>query len=100
MKRKFKPGDKVRLRDDLTVYEMNEIPLMNKDMWEIARDKQTLMVGLVEEYGIKIIEDKLGFRWEPSWFELVEPAEEHKEYTIEELEKKLGEKIKIKGEER
>ena len=99
MKRKFKPGDKVRLRDDLMVYEMNEIPLMNKDMWEIARDKQTLMVEVVLGDAIWIKEDKKNLSWGSSWFELVEPAEEYKEYTVEELEKKIGHKIKIRGDE-
>jgi len=100
MTREFKAGDKVRLRDELTVKEMNEDPGMTPGMWAVARGRRVMTINLITSIADRVmVKEHEDFYWHPDWFELVEPAEEYKEYTVEELERKLGHKIKIRGEE-
>ena len=101
MKQKIEKGDTIKFRKDATLYDLV------KDNWNGC---QLSTLRLLREYEFEPMEVS-GFSHflnnpkvddvviNKNVIEIVKKRE-YKEYTIEELEKKLGEKIKIKGEDR
>ena len=73
---KFNIGDKIRLRQDLTVKEMNVSPCLVEDMWKFVNDDKVVTVleywkicGKSNTIGI---EEQANWEWSEDWFDLVE----------------------------
>ena len=80
---KFNVGDKVKLRDDLTVKEMNTEPFLTEDMWEFMRREQFRTIDhIIEEDNcvtLKGDDDEYfySYFYSEDWLELVELAIVH-----------------------
>ena len=74
--KKFNIGDKVKLRDDLTVEEMNKAPYITEEMWGMMRQGQE---HKVLEYSLNyvLLEGDEEWSFLPEWLELFEPAVVH-----------------------
>ena len=73
---KFDIGDKIRLRQDLTVKEMNASPCLVEEMWGFVNDNAVVTVleyrGTREKPNTIGIEEQPNWEWSEDWFVCVE----------------------------
>ena len=76
---KFNVGDKVKLRDDLTVKEMNESPRLTEEMWGFMRKEQFRTINYLIEIDefVTLNGDDNEYFYKEDWLDLVEPAMVH-----------------------